>query len=246
MPELELYAEVGGDGGCLLFTFDPPGLVARGASLQEALAGAPVEAARLRRMLADGGCLDLLREPWEEGESPRLVVVETVRGRYRVANGGTRATFKRDLDPVRPEEVPGFLRVMELTRAGLWALKDRIPPGAYSFRSLPHRMTILEQLRHIASCDRWYLSRFWDDLPRLPRSEDVWHKLVLNRELALSRLGHLTADDMVRSRKIDHQVWTARKLFRRFVYHEKFHRDTIERDLALAVPGFTDSEAGQR
>jgi len=99
-------------------------------------------------------------------------------------------------------------------------------------------MTTGEQLRHIAGCDRWYLSRFWDDLPRLPRSRDIWHKLELNRELALSRLGNPTPHDRSRSRRIDHQIWCLRKLFRRFAYHEKFHLGTIEWDLALFMKGF--------
>jgi hypothetical protein len=237
MAILELYVEIGGDGGCHLFTFDPPGLLAWGRSREEALAAALAEAARLRRLLDDHGLLGLLKEVWDEGETPELKVVETVTGRHRVANGGTRATFARDLVPVREDEVPGFLEVLAALRTTLWSLKDRIPPEAYSFRSLPRRMTIAEQLRHIAGCDRWYLTRFWDDLPRLPRSRDVWHKLKLNRELALSRLGGMTADDRARTRKVDHQVWSARKLFRRFAYHEKFHRDTIERDMALFAEG---------
>ncbi len=229
---LEVYAEVGHDGGCLLFTFDPPGLLARGTSLEEALAAAPHEASRLRRLLEGAGRLDLLKEVWPAGEVPRVVVAETVTGRWRVANGGTKATFERDLVPLEADEPARFIQVMAALRASLWTLKDRLPAEAYGFRSLPHRGTILEQLRHVAGCDRWYLSRFWDELPRLPRSEDVWHKLALNRELAVSMLGGMTAEDRARSRKIDHQVWSARKLFRRFLYHEKFHLDTVERDFA--------------
>jgi len=233
MAVLELYAEIGGDGGCLLFTLDPPGLLARGASLEEALAAAPAEATRLRRLLAGGGLLGFLKEPWAEGERSEFVIAETVTGRHAVANGGTKVTFMRDLIPVRRDEVPGFLAVMKLVRDGLWTLKDRIPPEAYGFKSLPRRGTIEEQLRHVASCDLWYLTRLWDDLPRLPRSTDVWHKLVLNRERALSKLGNLSDAELALECKIDHQIWTTRKLFRRFLYHEKFHWDTIERDLSL-------------
>jgi len=237
MGTLEVFVEIGGDGGCHLFTFDPPGLLAWGPSRGEALAAAPAAAAGLRRLLADHGLLGLLKEMWSEGEVPEFRVVERVTGRHRVVNGGTRATFRRDLVPVSEEEIPGFLRVLGALRETLFSLRERIPPEAYSFRSLPHRMTIGEQLRHIAGCDRWYLTRFWDSLPRLPRSRDVWHKLELNRELALGRLSGMTADDRARSRKIDHQVWSARKLFRRFAYHEKFHLGTIERDLALFMEG---------
>ncbi|MHB8927483.1 MAG: DinB family protein [Bacillota bacterium] len=190
MARLKVYAELGSEGGCILYTFDPPGLLSCGDSLDEAMAAAPREAAR-----------------------------------------------KRDLEPVRSEEVPGFLAILEHQRKTLWALKDRLPAEAYGFKSLPRRMTIKEQLTHIAACDRWYLSRYWRDLPTLRWSKDVWDKLVLNREPALERLGHLSLEDRAAARTTGGQVWTARKLFRRFMYHEKFHRDTIERDLALFLRG---------
>lgn len=233
MATLKLYAETGSEGGCLLYTFDPPGLLARGASLEAALASAPVETTRLRRLLDGGGALDMLDEVWGEAETPQLVVQETVHRRGSVTNGMTRATFQRDLVPLTPEQLPGYLRVMSILREELWTLKDRIPPGAYEFRSLPHRKTILEQLAHVAACDRWYLGHLWPDLPRLPRSTDVWHKLVLNRELAVDTIGNMTREDMGRMKKANGEVWTGRKVIRRFLYHEKFHLDTIERDLGF-------------
>jgi hypothetical protein len=233
MAKLELYRETGSDGGCHLFTFDPPGLLAWGRTVEEAMTAAPQEARELRRFLAACGRQGLLREVWAEGETPDLVVVETVAGRWQVANGGTKATFERDLVPVETREIPGFLDILRQMRVILLELRDRIPVEAHDFRSLPHRMTIGEQLRHIASCDRWYLTRFWRCVPALPRSRNVWHKLELNRELALDLLGNLRGDDLSVARKTDYQIWTARKLFRRFMYHEKFHFGTIERDLAL-------------
>lgn len=231
MAVLEVYAEIGRDGGCHLFTFDPPGLLSWAASFDEAFAAAPREAAELYRLLEQHGLLSLLAEPWSEDETPEFRVAEEVHGRNKVGDGGTKATFRRDLVAVRPDEIPGFIALMGARRVRLLTLKDRIPPEAYHYRSLPHRMTIGEQLRHIAGAEYWYLTRLWDDLPRIPRSEDVWHKLALNRERALSKLAHLTPDEMRATRKVDHQVWSARKLFRRFLYHEKFHTDTIERDL---------------
>ncbi len=237
VAKLKVYAELGSEGGCILYTFDPPGLLSCGDTPDEAMAAAPREAARLRRFLADCGRLDLLAEPWKDGETPEIVVAETVRRRGKSTRGNTRATFKRDLEPVRPKEVPGLLAILEHQRKTLWTLKDRLPAGAYGFKSLPRRMTIQEQLTHIAACDRWYLSRYWRDLPTLRRAKDVWDKLALNRELAVERLGHLSPEDRAAARTADGQVWTARKLFRRFMYHERFHSDAIERDLALFLKG---------
>lgn len=233
MAELKAYAEVGEDGACLIYTFDPPGLLVRAESLERGLAEAPAAAKRLRAWLAEGGLLGLLAEGWAEHETPQVVVAETVRRRGHVGDGGTRATFQRDLVPLTPPELAAGIAALKHLRSELWALKEDLPEGAYHYRSLPHRMTIAEQLSHIASCDRWYLSRFWDDLPRLTRSTDVWHKLALNRARALSILSGMTPADMGRTVTVDSQVWTARKVVRRFMYHERFHLDTIRRDLEL-------------
>jgi len=247
MAHLRVYVEIGGDGGCLFYTFDPPGLLARGASFEEALAAAPAEAARLRRFLAGGNLpgaagnppgaggslLGLLEEPWDDGDVPEFVMAETIWARYQVANGRTNATFEPDLIPVLRSEVPGFLAVLACIRTRLLALKDRIPPEAYAYRSLPRRKTIEEQLRHMADCDYWYLTRLWDGLPHLPRARDAWHKLDLNRRRALDKLENLSDAELALQRRKDREVWTTRKVFRRFPYHEKFHVDTVERDLGL-------------
>ncbi len=237
MAVLQVYAEVGEDGGCLLFTSDPPGLLCRGQNVAGALAAGSSEASQLRHFLAECDCLGLLKDQWSPVETPQIDIIETISRRGVVANGNTRATFRRDLEPVIPNELPGFLTILEHLRDTLWTLKGRIPLDAYDFRSLPRRMTIGEQLKHIAACDRWYLSRFWTDLPRLRNSTDVWDRLALNRNLALERLGNLTAEERAAVRTADREVWTPRKLFRRFMYHERFHRDTIVRDLELFRSG---------
>ncbi len=234
---LRVYAEIGGDGGCLLFTFSPPGLLARGPSLEAALASAPMEAERLRVFLDECGCLDDLEQPWSHDGTPDIVVAETVRRQGRVANGGTRATFTPDLEPVTAGEVARCIALMTHMRETLFALRDTIPSEGYSFRSRPDRMPISEQLRHIAYCECWYLRRFWPDLPRLARTTDVWEKLTQCRGLALSKLTHLTPEDAAAVRKVEGEMWTARKLFRRFLYHETFHRDTVKRDLTVFQRG---------
>jgi len=234
-PVLSVYAEIGGDGGCLLYTFDPPGLLARGASLEAALAAAADEAVALRRFLLEAGMLHLLRPPWREGESPEIHIVETVTRRGRVADGRTTATFEPDLRPVTPTEAADYLTLMRYSRRRLLALRQEIPAGAYGFRSQPHRLTIEGQLEHIAKAERWYIRRLWPDLPRLPRSRDVWQRLELCRGLALDVLDAMSPEDMARTARVEGEAWTVRKVFRRFLYHEKFHLDTIRRDLMLAT-----------
>jgi len=228
MPELKTYGEVGEDGGCLLFTLNPPGLLARGKSVDEAMARASQAAQALDLFLEGCG----RPYPWV-GPNPSIIVAETLRRRGNVANGNTSVTFSADRVSVEAEEIPRFLALQAHLRNELLELRDLIPLDAYGFRSLPHRMTIQEQLSHLASCDRWYLSRLWSNLPKLPRSKDVWDKLAMNRERVRDKLLALTSEDLALIKRTEGEVWTCRKMMRRFMYHERFHLDTVKRDLAI-------------
>ncbi len=227
MAELEVYADVGADSCCILFTFDPPGYLAHGRSLDDAVEKASFASRELRDFLQRCGRVSLLKQIWQEDENLQINVVEIFRNRGKVADGYTRATFLRDYDPVTPSENLEFVDLMECMRRELIEFKMKPDSKAMQFRSSIGDMTINDHLMHIASCDRWYLSRFWEDLPGLPRSHDVWHKLHLNRELAIRMLSNLNSQDSERSRKVNGEMWTARKLFRRFLYHERFHINCI-------------------
>jgi hypothetical protein len=232
---IPLYAELGGDGGALLYSFEPPGLVARGASLDEAMGRALAGYAEL---------LDMLRAArpglGAAGGGPlRFEVVEEFRRRRAVADGNTVATFGPDLQPVSREEVTETLDLLAESRRRLLLLRPVIegaadPERLMAFRSLPHRMTVAEQLRHIANAERWYLSRLKPDLPRLAACRSVWDRLERVREMALAFFRGLTAADLALVTRVEDETWTVRKALRRFVYHEIFHRDTVRRDLGAA------------
>lgn len=228
MSELKLYAEVGEDKGCLLFTIEPPGLLVRGSSIEEALRLAPQAARELDDFLSGCG------QPYVSfGPAPDIVVAETKKRRGKVANGNTSVTFAADLVPVQADDIPRFLTVQEHLRKELMQLKEVIPEAAYSFASMPQRMSILKQLTHLADCDHWYLSRLWSNLPRLSKSRDVWEKLSMNRERVTQVLLNLTSADLALEKRVNGETWTCRKMLRRFMYHERFHLDTIKRDLDL-------------
>lgn len=227
MAELKVYAEVGADNCSILFTFDPPGYLAHGKSIEDALKKVSSETRELREFLQRCNKTNLLKQIWEEDDVPQIKVVEVVRNRGKVAEGYTRATFSRDYDPVMREESLEFLSLMKCMREELISFRTKLDSTTLRFRPSVRDMTISEHLKHIASCDRWYLSRFWDDLPRLSRARDEWQKLYLSRKLAVTLLSNLNREDAERTRKVNGEVWTARKLFRRFLYHERFHINCI-------------------
>ncbi len=91
-----------------------------------------------------------------------------------------------------------------------------------------------EQLRHIASAERWFLSKIIPELPRLPVSHDVWQRLAVVRELVVESLSGLSGAALGCRALINGELWTTRKVIRRLMYHEQFHRDCVRRDLKLA------------
>ncbi|MDP2873555.1 MAG: hypothetical protein Q8P31_13615 [Bacillota bacterium] len=239
---VRLYAEVGGDGGALLYTFEPPGLAARGYSLQEALDRALdgyTELAQMQAQATGAG-----QRPFPE---LTFTIVEQVNRRGVVGNGRTSATFGPDLAPVSAEEIPGILALLGESRRRLLELRPQLDsPGAaglMEYRSLPHRMTIRRHLEHIASAEKWYLSHIWRDLPRLRPRRDVWQRLDAVRAQVVQTLAAAGAMALCEQTSVSGETWTVRKVVRRLMYHEKFHRDAIRRDLGLALAGRRQSQA---
>lgn len=97
--------------------------------------------------------------------------------------------------------------------------------------------TIGNCLKHIAGVEWWYVTRLDIDLPS-DFPEDVFDLLRHTRKLAAGRLKALSRDERTRvfQPKNDPSpicnLWTARKVLRRFVDHERLHTHYIERVLA--------------
>jgi hypothetical protein len=93
-------------------------------------------------------------------------------------------------------------------------------------------------LRHIAIAEWWYISRLEIDLPTdFPVS--TFELLHYTRELARRNLHNLSKErrTLVFQPQKDPSpvcnLWTARKVLRRFVDHERLHTRYLERLLAM-------------
>jgi hypothetical protein len=152
----------------------------------------------------------------------------------------TSATFGADLVPVSPGELPGIVALLGESRRRLLALRPGLEAAAVGggeimdYRSAPHRMAIRRQLEHIASAEKWYLSHVWSGLPRLRPARDVWERLAAVRSQVIETLETATGDGLLTSKSVSGETWTVRKVVRRLMYHEVFHRDAIRRDMKMA------------
>jgi predicted RNase H-like HicB family nuclease/uncharacterized damage-inducible protein DinB len=139
--------------------------------------------------------------------------------------------FEYDLQPVRPEEIPGFLALMCCAREELLALTQELPEALLSWRPGPKEWSIAEVLRHVAGAQRYYLTRIIhpDKVPVQQPSRSVWKRLATMQALSIELLGELSGEQLSAVVAASSgELWTARKVFRRFIEHEREHTFHIQ------------------
>ena len=128
---------------------------------------------------------------------------------------------------------------MDHSRRDLLELVHGLDGDALRSRPRGGPRTVGNCLRHVAIAERWYITRLDIDLPTdFPR--DRVGLLRYTRGLAERELKRLTKD--LRTRVFQPKddpspvcnLWTARKVLRRLVDHERLHTAYIEKALAEA------------
>ena len=237
MAEFSASIEVGGDGWCTAWVPEMPGC----------FVNLPSEGAALRALPA--AILAYLRWLRRHGESVRLPRAVTVRlverhtwpepmrwGNYEALHG-----FKRR--PLTRDDLLRLLRWMRFMRRDTLRLVGLLPAGGLNWSRPGQMRTIGENLQHIASGERWYLSRVALRPPRrsaLPAAAPL-AGLAESRSIAVARLSRMTRDARARIIQADNQRWwSARKVLGRMLYHERYHLRSmarIARYHGVRVPG---------
>jgi len=237
-----LYLEIGAaDGWCLVHSPDLPGVGFKAVSREAALALAP------GALLAE---LDWARRAGVGEMSGPVAVAGEVTLDVPAAAGDTEATFEPDLEPLDDPYLGFALRYLDASRAALLGLIGRLPSRYLDWRAAEGKRTLGEVLGHISDADAFYLVRLED---QAEAGRDLWpryagrdlglgpvERACRTRVLALERLGRLTPADRRRivERDPHAETWTARKVLRRLVWHERYHTRQIEDYLTTAeTPG---------
>lgn len=126
------------------------------------------------------------------------------------------------------------LELRQLVRGLPDAVLDWKPPG-------PRPCSIRDTLRHIAHAEQWYMDRLWPwEGDRDP--EDVMALLTATRDEIIQRFRRLSPversavycpDRHLRSALHPGELWTARKVLRRILEHEREHIRSIRALLNL-------------
>jgi len=217
---------------------DLPGCIVRAPTREEALRQLP-EAIRdyctwLRRHAEPAPLTD---EPVEIE-----VVCENI-GFGPFDPGDAAAFFPPDREPVTPEEMEHYFRLMVHARDDLMALVQDLPDDLLDWQPDPASFTLRRLLRHVGNAEEWYASRLvrpetlppeWKDDETLP----ILEFLEMERRTAVARLRQLTEKERSEvfhpTRWTNHpeEAWTARKALRRFLEHERQHTAQARRILA--------------
>jgi predicted RNase H-like HicB family nuclease len=140
--------------------------------------------------------------------------------------------FECDLQPVTPDEIPDFLALMSCARQELIKLTHALPVEVLSWRWDAKEWCIVEILRHVAGAQRYYLTRIFEpqSIPIQPASRSVWERLERMQVLSFEKLLHLSEKQRT-AVVVDSsgERWSARKVFRRYLEHEREHTHHIQK-----------------
>ncbi len=217
--QYNVYLEVQDDGATMAHVAQLPGCTSSGATQEVALARLPEAIQAYNAWLRAHG------EPAAEPDEP--IGIE-VGGTVRDSDphlGDTSGLLPTDQQPVTPAEVAQFLRLMAYSRRDLldqvtgmsrellcWQPSDG-SDGTDSW-------CIDDILEHVARAERVYASRL---------SGNVFEILEEARQAAVDRMARLTEQELSQTTEHQGEYWTARKVFRRFLEHEREHVQQIAR-----------------
>jgi predicted RNase H-like HicB family nuclease/uncharacterized damage-inducible protein DinB len=238
MTHYNVYLDTGDDGRCMAHVLSLPGCITRTLYREEALRQLPDAIREYHAWLRQHN------EPSPSEEEPlEIEIVEESTGFGPFDPGDAAALFSPDREPVTPEEMDGYFRLLAHTRTDLLDLVCDLQDEILDRLLEPHSFSLRRLLRHIGSAEEWYVSRLvppetlpheWENDEALP----IFEFLEMERRTAIARLRQWT--DRERSEIFyptswtdhPHEPWTARKALRRFLEHEREHTAQVREILA--------------
>jgi predicted RNase H-like HicB family nuclease len=244
-------AEIGPDGSAQVFIRPLEGCYSRAPSLDEALGKAAGKIRAYLDWLADDG--ERVPREWRDGT---LVPCETIHGDWPVNLGDGVALFNCDRGPLTDEEIARDLRWLAFSWRDFLDVRRGIPRGAWDFKPAGALRSPRRIVMHTALVMVWYVMKLrvpgedppfrwpqgmsmWRDAREVERGDLSARRLTSLREACVYRLAHLRPAEKAGrvtmhrpggwTGRTEPEGWTARKVFRRFLWHEQLHMHTIRK-----------------
>jgi len=166
-------------------------------------------------------------------------VAELLRVSYNpVKAGKEEPIFWSEVLPITKKDVTRTLRLMRYSREDLLKLVSNLSNECLDWLPPNEPRTVRNCLRHIAYVEPWYITLLNVDLPSTyPRN--VFEMLNYTRQIVVDYLKNMPRDKMrgiFQPKKYPRSIcnlWTARKVLRRLVDHERLHIKYIEKVLQM-------------
>ncbi len=153
-----------------------------------------------------------------------------------VSDGDSEILLDHDQHPLAEDELKGFIRLMNYAREDTIATLRGVSDGMLDWKPDPtSKRSIREIVAHLTYVEFWYLAKLWDESSK----EGLLELLAEIRKVVVERLNKLTPIER-KTETIYYypapkppEQWTARKIFRRYLWHERLHSKTITKLIDL-------------
>jgi predicted RNase H-like HicB family nuclease/uncharacterized damage-inducible protein DinB len=174
-----------------------------------------------------------------ENRDFEVEVAEMLRVNYNPAEAGKpEPLFWSEVLPITKKDIARTIRLMSYSREDLLSLVSDLSDECLDWKPPNGPRTIRNCLKHIAYVEPWYISRLDVDLQmKYPRN--AFEMLDYTRKIVIEFLEKMPREKMrgVYQPKKDPSpicnLWTARKVLRRLVDHERLHTKYIEKALKM-------------
>lgn len=168
-----------------------------------------------------------------------IEVAEMLRVDYNpIKAGKPEPLFWSEVLPVQRDDIKRIIRLMKYSRKDLLDLISNISDDCLDWNPPGKPRTVRNCLKHIAYVEPWYISRLNIEVPE-DYSEDVLELLNYTRDIVIACLQNFPKRKMEgvfqpqKDKSPVCDLWTARKVLRRLVDHERLHTKYIQKVLKM-------------
>jgi predicted RNase H-like HicB family nuclease len=197
---------------------DMPGCFGTASTRDEALRRVPEAVEQYGEWRARHG------RPWPRLSNGPADVRVVEEFRSIEAGGGylVNAFFEADREPLSQSDIEEGLWLLGCTRRDLLDTLAGLTPERL-WAPLPGQQhgSIAGIVQHVGGAEWWYLNRLHLGQPRAEIPDDPYERLKIVRSHTAAALSALVGDERIVER--DGELWSARKVVRRAVWHERDH-----------------------
>src|SRR4030067_2610479 len=141
---------------------------------------------------------------------------------FMVGDYEVGACFEADRQSASRDEIQVAQKRMGWNREELLAKVAHLPAEVLDKKLAGSARTLRQVLNHIAGADLWYIDRIKSNIPSFKFfPEDAFARLSSIRDFVITELLNLSEDELSKIVVRDNEEWTARKVLRRLLEHER-------------------------